>query len=272
MTAGLPTALAATVLALAAAPAAADAPLWELGLGAAGLQLPHYRGADQRHTWLLPVPYVVYRGEVFKADREGARAELLQREDFKLDLSASASAPTRSIGNRAREGMADLAPTVELGPNLNWTLQRGPGWQLDLRLPVRLVATVERRPEWLGWVAGPNLNLDLRGHGGWHIGLLAGPEFASRRQHAYFYDVAPAEATAGRPAYRAAGGYAGWRATAALSRRDGPRWLGAFVKVDSLGGAVFADSPLVRQRQQWSAGVAVAWVFAQSARRVDAAP
>ena len=37
-------------------------PLWELGLGVAALRLPDYRGSDQSSTYLLPLPYVVYRG------------------------------------------------------------------------------------------------------------------------------------------------------------------------------------------------------------------
>ena len=57
-------------LTLAAAPARADQPLWELGIGAGWLHLPHYRGSDQSRDWLLPIPYFVYRGEFFRADRE----------------------------------------------------------------------------------------------------------------------------------------------------------------------------------------------------------
>ena len=254
------------------ATARAEQPLWELGLGVGVVQLPHYRGSDQQHTWLLPVPYLVYRGEVFKADREGPRAELFNREPFQLDLSAAANAPTRSRDNRAREGMPDLAPTLELGPNLNWTLRRGPGWKLALRLPVRLSLALDSGLRTPGWIATPNLNLELRSAGGWNLGLQTGPVLTTRGLNAYFYDVDPAHATASRPAYRAPGGYAGWTAMAALSRRDGKRWLAGFVKYDQLGGAAFADSPLLRQRQQWSGGVAVSWVFAQSATPAGSRP
>ncbi|MCK6435001.1 MAG: MipA/OmpV family protein, partial [Aquabacterium sp.] len=48
--------------AMALGTAAHAAPLWELGIGAGMLRLPHYRGSDQSHLWLLPVPYVAYRG------------------------------------------------------------------------------------------------------------------------------------------------------------------------------------------------------------------
>lgn len=270
----LPWWLLASGLAVSTAAHADDKPLWELGLGVGGLRLPHYRGSDQSHGWLLPVPYIVYRGQIFKADRNGARAVLLDTERLSLDVSVSASTPTRSRDNRAREGMPDLKPTVEIGPNLNWTLGHGrlgggDAWKLDLRLPVRAAISVQSQPGLAGWNASPNLNLDLHTAGGWNLGLLGGPVFGDRRLHGYFYDVAPQYATAARPAYRARGGYAGTTLTGALSRRSGNTWVGAFVKFDRLHGAAFDDSPLVRQRQQWSAGIAVSWVFAASSQRVS---
>ena len=180
--------LCGLVTMLLALPAvAAERPLWELGLGAAALRLPHYRGSDQSHSWLLPAPYLVYRGEIFKADRQGTRAVLFNSDRVDLDLSVAVSAPTRSRDNDARRGMADLAPTFELGPNLNWTLARDRQWKLDVRLPVRAVATLESHPHMLGWTASPNLNLDIAGlAGGWNLGLQTGPVLNTRRLNAYF--------------------------------------------------------------------------------------
>ncbi|MCW5610838.1 MAG: MipA/OmpV family protein [Rubrivivax sp.] len=262
---------AAPALAQRASAPAAGLPLWELGLGAGALSLPHYRGSDQSQQWLLPVPYAVYRGDILRADRDGARAVLLESERLDFDLSAGASAPAKSRDNRARSGMPDLAPTVEFGPNLNLTLARGAGWKLDLRLPVTASFTLGSDARSIGWAAAPNLNLDLQ-RDGWNVGLLAGPLFGSRAYHAYFYDVAPEYATAARPAYRARGGMAGWRVTGALSRRFGDLWLGAFVRADSLAGARFDDSPLVRRRQHLSAGLALSWIFKVSDARVAEQP
>jgi len=263
----------ACCLALVAGPAttsarAADLPLWELGLGAGLLSLPHYRGSDQTHTWLLPVPYAVYRGTIFRADRDGARARLIESQRVKLDLSVAASPPTRSQDNRAREGMPDLAPTVELGPNLNLTLQRGAHWKLDLRLPLRAVATIERHPQGLGWSASPVLNLDIT-RGGWNLGLQAGASWNSRRLNGYFYDVADDQVLPDRPAYRADQGYAGWQATVALSRRFARHWTGLFLRWDTVGGAVFESSPLVRRQSAVSMGVAWSWIEWQSGQRVQ---
>ena len=137
-------ACALALCALAPTAARADQPLWELGAGAGTLHVPHYRGADQRHHWLLPIPYVVFRGEIFRSDREGTRAVLLDTERFDFDLSVDASPPLKSSDSRARAGMADLAPTLEIGPKLNLLLGKGPGWKLNLRVPVRAVTRAAR--------------------------------------------------------------------------------------------------------------------------------
>ncbi len=262
------TALAALLLGPGLRPAAAaELPLWELGLGVAGLSLPHYRGAERSTRWLLPVPYAVYRGEVLRANRDGVKAMLFDSDTVDFDLSVAATAPSRSADEPVREGMPDLAGTLEFGPNVNLRLARGPGWRLELRLPVRAALTLENSPRAIGWAAAPNINLD-RAIGPWNLGLQGGLLWGSRRLHGYFYDVDPAQATATRPAYRADGGSAGWQATVGLSRRDGDRWFGAFVRTGSVAGSAFADSPLVRRTQSTSFGVAFSWVLWRSERLV----
>jgi outer membrane scaffolding protein for murein synthesis (MipA/OmpV family) len=261
----------ALVLAATAVPlltAAAEKPLWEAGFGAGGLSLPHYRGSDRTQSWLLPVPYFVYRGKILRADREGARALLFESDRVDFDISLAASAPADSRDDPAREGMPDLAPTLEIGPKLNVNLARTDTWKVDFRMPLRYGITLQRSSRSIGWSLTPVLNLDWRPR--WvDVGVQAGPLWGDRRQHAYFYDVAPEYATAGRPAYRAGGGYAGWQATLGLSRRWGDFWFGAYARMDSVAGAVFEASPLVTSRRNWSYGFATAWVFAASPQRVS---
>ena len=67
-------------------------PLWELGVGVAGLRLPDYRGSDQSRGYVLPLPYIVYRGTWLKADRDGARARCSIRS---ASRSTSAWPPRR---------------------------------------------------------------------------------------------------------------------------------------------------------------------------------
>ena len=92
--------------------------------------------------------------------------------------------------------------------------------------------------------------------------------FADRRYNQYFYSVAPQYATAARPEYQAAGGYAGTQSLAALSKRFPKFWVGAYMRFDSLDGAAFVDSPLVQRRTYWSGGFGFAWMIGQSSRLV----
>ena len=78
----------------------------------------------------------------------------------------------------------------------------------------------------------------------------------------------PAYATAARPAYEAHGGYSGWRAVAATSRRFGNAWVGAFVRYDNLHGAAFDDSPLVRRNSELTFGIGVSWILKTSSEFV----
>ena len=256
---------------VAGADGLAPRPLWELGLGVAALRLPDYRGSDQSTAYLLPLPYVVYRGEWLRADRDGARALLLKAERVKVDVSAAASAPARSHDNAARSGMPNLPPTVEFGPNVNVELLQSADRRvrLELRLPLRAPVTVQRTPHAIGLTFSPNLSVDFKGvGGGWNVGVLGGPLYADRKYHEYFYGVDAAYVTPQRPAYTARGGYAGWQALAAVSQRFGNTWVGAFVRYDDLRGAVFEASPLVRQDHEVTVGIGVSWVFATSRRRV----
>jgi len=264
--------LCAAVLGL---PAQAELkPEWELGLGLAAIDFPLYRGAAERRSYLLPAPYVQYRGEFLQVDRERVRGLLFRHDRVELDISVNGSVPVSSQDSEARRDMPDLDPTLELGPELNLHLyyDERRHTNLDLRLPVRAVMAVNRhRIERQGWLFQPQLNLDLKRvrQSGWDLGLVAGLLYGDQGYHGYFYDVAPQYATAQRPAYSAPGGFAGKQFIAALSRRQGDTWMGAFVKWDDLSGAVFADSPLVQSRQAFSAGFMVAWVFAKSDRLVD---
>ncbi len=267
-------ALGAALAATQFAVAAAELPLWEVGVGAAALHLPHYRGSSQSRNWLLPLPYAVYRGEMLRADREGARAVLVDSDRLDVDFSITASAPTPSRDNLARVGMPDLPPTVEVGPNLNLRLGESGRWRWDLRMPVRAAITVQSKPRAIGWSITPMIYGDGR-YGAWEVGVRAGPLWASRGLNAHTYDVSPAQANSSRPAYSSAAGFAGWQATAGVSRRFERLWIGAYMRFDSVRGAVFEASPLVRRSSNLSFGLGLSWVFSQSDQKVpdrDARP
>jgi len=281
-----PRSLALLALALAvgtaavqtAAPPAAPSstslkPLWELGVGPAALVLRDYRGANTSHAYPLPIVYVVYRGKFLQADRDGLKGKIFDQKLVELHISASATPPVRQ--SSARSGMPDLRPTVELGPALDTRLWRSADERVkfDFLVSARAAFSVEASPRMVGWLFDPHLNLDIAepfGATGWKLGFLTGPLYADRRYHQYFYGVAPQYATAERPAYDAKGGYAGTQFLTSLTKRFPSYWVGGYVRYDTLSGAAFAGSPLVKENSYWSAGVAVAWIVKQSTHLVEA--
>ena len=269
--------LAALAFSGAATGARAESlPLWEAGVGVSVIDFPEYRGSAERRTWVLPFPYIVYRGEYLKADeRRGVRGLFFKTESVELDVSFNGTVPVKSSENEARQGMPDLDATLEVGPSLNFSLLKSADRKstLELRLPVRgVLASDFSYVDFVGWVFQPTLNVDTRdafGYTGWKLGFLGGPVYSDGRYNRYFYAVDPAFATATRPAYSPGGGYGGAQFIAALSKRYRDFWIGGFAKWDTLSGAVFADSPLVTARQSWSGGIAIAWMVDESKARVE---
>jgi outer membrane scaffolding protein for murein synthesis (MipA/OmpV family) len=246
--------------------------LFEFGLGIGAIAFEDYRGSNTTHAYPLPIPYFLYNGKFLKADREGVRGTLFDQDWIELNLSGNATTPVRN--DRERSGMPDLKSTLELGPSLDLHLLHSADSRVkfDLRLPVRAGVTVESAPSFIGWTFTPRFALDLAdpwGYVGWNAGILAGPLFADRRYHDYFYTIAPQYATASRPAYRATGGYAGAQIITALSKRFPRYWVGAYVRADTLSGAAFAGSPLVQRDSYWSAGFGIAWMIHTSSQMVE---
>lgn len=252
---------------------AEQVPQWEAGVGAAYIDFPHYRGSNERRSYLLPVPYVIYHGDILKVDRQRTRGLFFHNEYAEFDVSMNGSVPVRN--NVARQGMPDLDPTFEIGPSLNFFLYKSGSHhaQLELRLPLRsVIATDFSYLRDVGFMFQPQLNLDMKnifGQTGWNLGMGAGPIFTDRRYNRYFYGVDAIYARTDRPAYTTGGGYAGSLFVTALTKRFPKYWVSGFVEWDMLGGAVFEGSPLVKNKESATFGFAVSWVFAESLIKVD---
>ncbi len=260
---------------LTSASAAADEPLplWELGVGAYALSVPAYRGSEQRQSYLLPWPYLQYRGDRLRWDREGGRLRVLGGAHARLDLSLAASPPSDNDPASPRRGMPDLDPTLEFGPQLQILLGQDfsgrDTWTLSL--PLRKVVVVDHaKLRSAGWMFAPYVQYEHRDR--WNTTVSAGPMFATQPYHDYFYQVDNAYTGVNRPAYDAQAGYSGSRITLGFSRRVNRYWIGAFARYDYLGGATFVDSPLVTTDHSFMFGAGVAWIFTESKRAATAAP
>jgi outer membrane scaffolding protein for murein synthesis (MipA/OmpV family) len=252
---------------------AEELPRWELGVGLGALSLPDYRGSDESSHRAVPLPYFVYRLEWLTADREGLRADFFKSDAFEVTLSFSGFAPFFSDDNTAREGMPDLNYMLELGPSLDVRLWRSAGGdhRVGLVLPVRAAIELDGGLRYQGWTFTPRLAWSYQpsNYSDWKLIVQAGLLYGSQRYNHYFYSVDDQYATASRPAYQATSGYAGAMAQVALSRRFGDFRIIGFLRGDNLDGATFEDSPLVKTRNNLTAGFFLTWTFMESEDRVQ---
>jgi len=296
--------LAALLLAAPAAAQEVRLPVLEAGIGGGGGWLPDYPAADQNHARGIGTPFVIYRGELLRADDQGVRGRLLRGERVGLDLSFSGAFPSSSRDNRARRGMPDLDWQGEVGPALRVTLWRDAAHprRVNIELPVRAVFSSDLSSiHYRGVVFSPELAFEDRAFGSWAFGKWAfgngafgnpplaerpaepaatglraarlragiGPILATERLHDYYYEVEPQYARPGRPAYRAQGGYLGTRLQFSLRVPITPAlsFIGGG-RLENFAGSANADSPL--HRRDWNTSVAVgfAWSLYQSGATV----
>lgn len=238
---------------------------WELGVGLSGLSVPEYRGSDQQKNYLLPIPYLIYRGERLNVDRRGMRGLLFSSNTMAVNIDGDFGIAAVSKQNGPRAGMSDLDFMLHVGPSLEFTLyERGHSEVLKIKLPAQAVVSMDLSEAGTnGWFFYPRLHYIIRRHQ-WTLGAALGPIFGTRDYHQYYYGVSTADATTTRPQYSVGAGYSGSRLSMSLSRRMGDIWLGMFARYENIADSVYADSPLVRSNHSLVTGLGVAWVFLRS--------
>ncbi|HYF06909.1 MAG TPA: MipA/OmpV family protein, partial [Acetobacteraceae bacterium] len=210
--------LAALILLAAPAQAQSQRPLFELGIGGGGAFLPDYPAAEQSRLRGIVAPWLIYRGDILRADEQGARARTWLGDRVELAISGSGSFPASSRDNRAREGMPDLDWIGEIGPTVIWTIWRdlspASPRRLVLDTPVRAAFSTDLTSvRYRGLIFEPDIAWQQRNllFEGSRLRLSLGLVFGDQRYMEYFYGVAPELARVGRPSYDARAGYLGTR-------------------------------------------------------------
>jgi outer membrane protein len=255
-------------------PTERNLPLWEAGIGAAAFSTPAYPGADDRSNRGLVLPYLIYRGQVLRADQNGIGARLLDTDKLEFDIGFAGSLPAHADDVDARRGMPDLGTLVEFGPRVRYRFaDLGEQGRFRVELPLRAVIEARGGLRRQGWTAEPRLVWEKRGEAArWTIEAQLGAVFGDSRINRYFYEVAPQYATAERPAYHADSGLMLVRTGLFGTLRLNPdlRMFG-FVRYESYAGAANQDSPLMKKNTGASAGIGFAWTFARSQQRARGA-
>ena len=277
---GLLAALSLSLLgsgAVLAQPAEPSRSLWEAGLALGGGWVSDSPGADQSLGRGLVVPYLSYRGPMLRIDREGISGRMVNNRDFELDFTASAAFNARD--SDARQGMPALDYMFGLGPQLIYKGLRNEWGSPTLRLKVRALASTDLHSlQGRGVMVDPELrwrfsSIAVSPFGGGPAALNLGlqPIWASRAASQYFYQVEPAQAKAGRPAYAARAGYLGTELSLGLSGRqsDSLSWF-VSARGMSLHGAANSASPLLRSQTNYSVGAGLIWTpWRSEARAAD---
>jgi outer membrane scaffolding protein for murein synthesis (MipA/OmpV family) len=245
-------------------------PLWEVGVIAGGVSTPAYPGAAERSNRALALPFIIYRGKVFRSDQSGINARLLKSDLLELDVGFAASLPSRSEAGAARAGMPDLGTLLEAGPRLKVNLVRPtPFSRVRLDFPLRAVVEAKGGVHHQGWTFEPKLVYDWRDASArWTGDAYVGAVWGDRQINGYFYDVAPRYATLNRPAYAADSGLMLTRVGLSGSRKlnEDLRVFG-FVRSETYSGSANRASPLMKRNTGSSAGIGLAWTLRRSERR-----
>jgi outer membrane protein len=265
---------AAALAALASGAAGAqELPLWELGVLGATASTPAYPGSDSRSSRTMVVPFMIYRGDVFRADQSGLGMRLFAGDRVKLDLGLAASLPASSDDVPARAGMPDLGTLLEFGPRIKVQLTKPtPLSGLRLDLPLRAVIEARGGLRTQGMTFEPKLVYEIDApRGAWNFDATFGVVFGNRKVNRYFYEVQPQYATLERPAYEADSGLMLARAGLSGSRLLTPDLrLFAFMRYESYANAANRASPLMKRDTGASAGFGFAWTIKRSARMATA--
>ena len=257
----------------AEAPSAKTAPLWEIGIAGGVLYGADYPAADEQSLRGLGLPYVVYRGDVFRLGDDSLARGLIIDEDFlEIDISVDASFDVDSDDNLARRGMPDLDYLFEVGPQAIFDLGTVAGGKVTLGVPARAVFSTDfRRIDYRGIIVDPELTYERQGLFGTRTGFSAslGVAYAQERLQDYFYEVDPEFRIAGRPVHDATGGYLGTKLTIGLAYPISDRlviYTGS--QLSFHGNAANTDSPLNRDRFNWAIGSGLTLSLYESQTRV----
>lgn len=240
----------------------------DLGAGIFAIQLPHYPGAEQDKSYLLPMPYVYYESDEFELERNQLTGFMWSKGKWHLDLSAGAGIAVNSDDNRARISMPDLDWVFELGPSIKYyvigTPKADQQWFAEL-FARKALGTDFGSVTNVGWRYGPSMTYQKQfwqnGRDRFELTARVNVNFSDYRYLNYYYGVQQQYATAQRSEFDNGSGYAGSDLSLGLTYKTAALWTGGYLRYHQLSGSNQSDSPLVFERQSWAVGFGIVWIF-----------
>lgn len=244
-------------------------PLWTAGLFMVAADHPVYPGADRRTQSGTVLPFITWRGPIFRVESGSAGLRALRTPRAELDFSAAASFGSDGRDSGAREGMPAIGTLVEIGPSLRINLgelrddgQRPP---LRLDLPLRAVFDADRDLDFVGASFEPRVTWRLPRVAGWNPSVYTGVLFGNRALNHMYYGVDEVYVTETRPAYEAQSGLVATRLGTSWARMLGRDWrLALHASVETVKGAANRDSPLIGRSWDHTLAISLTWTAFRS--------
>jgi len=208
-------------------------PVYEIGIGPGAVYQNYYLGTSDTRSFVFPAIVPVVRGETFKSDEEGARAQLFKDSKYKLDLSVDFNLAIDSEDIALRQGMPDIDSVLQVGPSLQISLDKKPGREWLVRLPLRVGATIGSDFEAAGFTFSPDITYlrDLKFIGNYWL--------------------------------------SGYRFLATFTSKNRKRITSWFLRYENLSGAEIEDSPLVEQSGGFTVGFIYSVLLFKSKKLVE---
>ena len=245
-----------------------DQPLYEIGAGVISLEVPNYPGAASSTRRTIPFPWIIYRGEVIRADEEGSRLKFFGSERFEVGFSGGFNFPIESDKNRARKGMPDTDALLGLGPSLLYRLPLGSRLhRLTLGLGTRVNYAVRddfSRMQHQGHIVEPSARywFKISEASAFTFFSTLSASAADEKYNAFFYEVDSRFATSQRPAYSARAGLVDTALSLGVSA-EASRRLTIFAGIfhANLSLAANKNSPLLEDEQNTAYAVGLSWML-----------
>lgn len=245
-----------------------EKPIYELGLGAIHLDVPNYPGSASSTQRTIPFPWIIYRGELLRADEEGSRLKLVGSDRFELGFSGGFNFPIESRKNQARKGMPDTNALLGLGPGLLYRVPVGSKLhRLTLGLGVRVNFSIETNLTQItnqGYIIEPYVRHWFKLSEESRVTFLTGLSLsaAESKYQAFFYDVPKRYETTERDAYRSKGGFFDLAVSVGTS-------IEAIRTLTVFGGFFYSNlslsanrhSPLMETNYNTGLAVGLSWMF-----------
>ncbi len=247
--------------------AAANRPLWEVGVAGFATEGPAYPGAAESVSRSLVLPWFVYRGPVLRAEGSSIGARLMKTQTVEFDVGFAGSLRASSKDVKVRQDMPDLGYQFEFGPRARIILARPSADAIvRLDLPLRAVFEANSGIKQRGFAFEPSLSYaDLDIGRGWGATATVGLVIGDQKLNQFYYGVPSQFATPARPAFTAKSGLITPRVQLSLSHRltNDVRLFG-FVRADFPGRGANRDSPLHIKDHGTAIGIGGVWTLGRS--------